>query len=73
MEGETRLRRGRLVCKGGGSSRDYSRCYWEFPEWLEHRMFRIYVYEHIYVHVDIYSYICMFACMFVCTYVCMYA
>ncbi len=42
-EGETRLLRGRLVYGGGDSSRDYTRCYWECPEWPEHSKCRIYV------------------------------
>jgi hypothetical protein len=60
MKGETHLQRGRLVYKGGGSSMDYTRCYWECPEWPEHSMCRIYRYEHIYVHIDIYIaiYVC---------------
>ncbi len=49
-EGEAHIWRGRLVYggrlvyKGGGSYRDYTRCYWECPEWPEHSMCRIYTY-----------------------------
>ncbi len=67
MEGETRLRRGDSSTEGvthlqrGGSSRDYTRCYWECLEWPEHSICRFYVYQvsslifYLILHINIHN------------------
>ena len=84
MEVETRPQRGRLVYKGGGSSRDYSTedAIGNFQNGSntvcsEYMYMNIYMYIQIYIAIYLCLYVClyvrMYVCMLNCIYVCMYA